>query len=186
MTFCGQMIPTGPALMDSTKFTAQMSPSMASRRCPSGPLRAIVVALLAGVAGACDVDTISVRLKCTEPAPVLRADGIWRGQVAGRELVVTLKQECSSLGFNTFWSVAGTWEWGGVSAGTAFLLERTINLKGNPNDYTSFRGLGITINETAPYNTMITGSATGELPLTGSPAGPWQSISGDSITLVRQ
>jgi hypothetical protein len=144
-----------------------------------------VFVVLLTVSSGCGQDTISVDLTCPQPAPVLGIEGTWRGQVSGRELVIALKQECSLLGFQTFWTIVGTWEWGVGSSGTAFFLAQNISLKGN-TEFGTFRGLTITLNETPPFGATITGVATGELPATASPSGSWVTISDEFVTLERR
>jgi hypothetical protein len=123
-------------------------------------------------------------LKCSEPAPDLRADGTWRGQLGGRELSVTLKQACTLVFIYPSWVIGGGWTWG-VSSGPANFLHPDLSLKGNPNELT-FRGLTISITQAPPYNSVLTGLAEGELPLTASPAGAWQTFSKEPVTLTRQ
>lgn len=122
--------------------------------------------------------------ECTGTTPNARFVGNWHGRVGGQELKVMLKQVCSGLNFQTFWSIEGTWTWGGVSEGTALALA-SLFLKANPSG-SPFRGLQITVEDTASVLQEISGTATGEFPLTQSQSGAWQTISGTRVTLVRQ
>jgi len=142
-----------------------------------------LMTMLAGAAAGCGSGITGPTLSCPDAQPDIRADGTWRGQVGGRELTVTLKQRCALVFLYPLWVVSGTWAWGGVSSGTA-LFDPNLSLTASYSTGT-FRGLTIKMNESPPYNSTLTGSADGELPLTGSESGAWQSFSNLPVTLSR-
>jgi hypothetical protein len=144
----------------------------------------IAAAALIELGAGCGNGTTEPLIKCNEPPPENRPDGTWRGQLGGRELAVTLTSGCALVFIYPTWLVGGTWTWGGVSSGTAS-FEGALSLAANPTG-TTFRGLTIRINETPPYHSVLTGQADGELPLTASVNGAWQTFSKEPVTLTRQ
>lgn len=174
----------GSIAYHEAKCNLRVSPTTRCGTRASRTLRTGLFAVLAAIAPACSGERISAILQCEQPAPDSGIEGIWRGQVSSRELVITLKQECSALNFHTYWAIVGTWDWGSGSSGTASFIWPNIYLKGNEGG--TFRGLTISLNEAAPLGGIITGLATGELPATASSSGSWVAIIDQSVTLERQ
>ena len=145
--------------------------------------------VLFAVAAACNTSPIKMSLfpdlQCAGSPPAYGIDGTWGGSLSGRELVITLKTECSALNFQAFWLEQGTWAWGGLSSGTALYYPPEISLAGGWVD-TTYHGLSIAIAEIPVRGTTINGVATGDLPLSASLRGPWQHMTNEPVVLERR
>jgi hypothetical protein len=142
----------------------------------------IVTFLVTGCRG----ETITLPgFECPQPAPATDIAGVWRGQLSTRDLVITLEPQCVFFAFQTFWTVTGTWTWGSGSTGVATFLLQDIHLKGNTGENV-FRGATITINESAPFGSRISGVVTGELPGESASNAAWVAFERVPIVLDRR